>query len=528
MPAVPTERRDDLNTWVSASVGSLLTECVRRDPGRLALRWFNGPELLGLSWAELAARAAAGARLLNSPAARPGPVAIWANNSPNWYVALWATALAGRPLVPVNPHLTIEEAARIVIASGAGTVLMKTRDDADRVRLASALQPSPLAHDVSDLDEWSADVAQRAAETVFSPADDRARPESTFLIQYTSGTTGAPKGALLSHQVCVNAARTLTARLEPGAEEVWCSPIPLHHVGGSLALALGTAVAGGTYVMVSEFTGAAFAQAASQTRATLLGGVPTLFLRILEDPELEQVQLPHLRAMLVGGGSIPANLVGRLEDRFSAAVSVMYGQSEAPAITQSELGDPIDVKAATVGRPLPLRELRIVDPSTATSTPTGSVGEICVRTRVRMDGYLDDPAATSATIDSDGWLHTGDLGRLEEQGRLTFCGRLKEMIVRGGENIYAREVENVIESHPDVSHAAVVGLPDETWGEIVAAAVVPRPDTQLGSDELKAHVARHLAPFKRPVIWHITDQLPMTPSGKPQKFKIVETLSSEV
>jgi fatty-acyl-CoA synthase len=205
-------------------------------------------------------------------------------------------------------------------------------------------------------------------------------------------------------------------------------------------------------------------------------------------------------------------------------VMVMYGQSEAPAISTTRLDDTAQVKAQTLGRPLPHREIRIADTISGAEVGADQVGEIWVRTPVRMDGYLNRPEDTSNAVDAQGWLHTGDLGSLDREGLLHFHGRIKEVIVRGGENIYAREVEIAIESHPAVSLVAVVGLPDEHWGEIVAAVVVARPDELVTVEELAAHVAERLAPFKRPAQWHFAESLPLTASGKPQKFKIVDAL----
>ncbi len=205
----------------------------------------------------------------------------------------------------------------------------------------------------------------------------------------------------------------------------------------------------------------------------------------------------------------------------------MYGQSEAPAITQTGLNDSASVKAHTVGRALQHRELRIVGCATGSTVTAGRIGEICVRTPIRMDGYLNRPDDTRATIDEDGWLHTGDLGSLDPNGRLVFQGRLRDLIVRGGENIYAREVENAIESHPDVVEAAVVGLPDDRWGEIVAAAVVPRSGARLRKEDLNAWVAQRLAHFKRPKVWRVVTELPTTASGKPQKYKIIQSLKAQ-
>lgn len=511
-----------LTDWREATVGSLLEYAARTWPRRLALRWPTPTGLAALTWHEVWSKARECAALLRECSNAHAPVAIWAPNSAGWYVSLWAAALSGRVLVPINPALTDSE-VRIMLAESEASILLAAQRYRGRslIDIAQAMRSDlPALEDVWDISRWPAKSARAPT------ADPQILPPDTFTVQYTSGTTGTPKGAVLSHRACVNAACTMIPALEPTDHEIVCSPLPLHHIGALVAHALMLAVIGGTYVMLTDFSAEEFISAASQSHATILGGVPTVYLRVVDEPQLAQVRLPDVRVLMLGGASIPPALVARLEHHFGARVSVMYGQSEAPAITQTRLDDPPSVKANTVGRALPYRELRVVDSSTGEPAAVGMVGEICVRTPVRMDGYLHRPDATAATISGDGWLHTGDLGSLDAAGLLRFHGRLRDMIVRGGENIYAKEVEDAIESHPDVAQAAVVGLADEQWGEIVAAAVLPRGGVSLGSEELNTWVAQRLARFKRPAVWGIVDGLPTTASGKPQKFKIVETLNA--
>lgn len=300
--------------------------------------------------------------------------------------------------------------------------------------------------------------------------------------------------------------------------------MPLHHVGASVAHAIALATIAGTYVMLSGFSPKLMIESAQLSRATLLAAVPTVYLGILDDPELAAQNLPDLRVLMLGGASIAPTLVGRMESHFGARVAVLYGQSEAPAITQTRLNDDAHVKANTVGRPLPHRELQIVDRETGIELPDGSVGEVCVRTEVSMDCYLGRPDATAETIDKQGWLHTGDLGAVDSDGLLTFHGRVREVVIRGGENIYSREVENAVSAFPGVLQVAVIGLPDDRWGEIVAAVVVPVTGMSVTESALRQYATRDLAYFKRPERWYIVDDLPVTASGKIQKFKIMETI----
>lgn len=511
----------------SNTIGAMLRAAAREHPARPALQWSADGRLASLTWRDLVALAEAGATALRAGLPRNAPVAVWGVNSPAWVVLFYAAAFSGRPLVPINPNLTDAEVGVLLADSGASTVLADSAGGLlDRATQLCRRGGSEI--EVTDLQVWCDRLATVDAAAVDGVATVSVRPSDPFLIQYTSGTTGTPKGAVLSHQACLDAACAMTAHLRVNEHEIWCSPLPLHHVGGSVALALGPATLAGTYVMVTDFTAESFVSSAALSGATLLGGVPTLFLRILDDPELSTVQLPALSAVIVGGASIPPDLVERLERHFGAPAAVFYGQSEAPVITATDLDDAPAAKASTIGRPLPNRQVRIVDPSSGLPVSVGKTGEIVVRTPSAMAEYLNRPEQTAQAIDDDGWLHTGDLGSLDPAGRLHFRGRLKEMIVRGGENIYAVEVENAILSHPDVGQVAVVGLPHARWGEIVAAAVVPVPGTVLSADRLAAHVKAVLAPFKRPVRWQIADQLPMTASGKVQKFRIVEAMAADM
>lgn len=530
-PATPALQGNlaGLAQWRAATVGSLLADAVRHWPAGVALQWPTGEGLATLTWQQVWWRATAGATLLRRCSDISAPVAIWAPNSRGWYLSLWAVALSGRPLVPINPALTAAEVRVVLSDSGASTVLAaRSYRGRDLLQVARELKADlPVLSEVWDVEWWCS--AQESGARVPDPDDpsvDASQPSDAYVIQYTSGTTGAPKGAVLSHRTCVNAAGTILTALELTDHPICCSPLPLHHIGALVAHALALACTGGTYVMLGSFSAPEFLDAAAHSRATHLAGVPTAYLRLLDSPRLAHTPLPDVRVLMLGGASIPATLVSRLERHFGAAVSVMYGQSEAPAITTCRLDDPAWVKANTVGRALPHREMRIIDTVTGAPADPGGIGEICVRTPIRMDHYNNLPDATAAAIDAEGWLHTGDLGFVDADGLLHFHGRLRDMIVRGGENIYAREVEIAIETHPDVAQAAVVGLADPRWGEVIAAAVIPRAGTTICEDDLRAWITPRLAPYKRPTRWHFPDELPTTASGKPQKFKIVDALAS--
>jgi fatty-acyl-CoA synthase len=250
-----------------------------------------------------------------------------------------------------------------------------------------------------------------------------------------------------------------------------------------------------------------------------MAGVPTVLIALTEDPGFETRDLSSVRAALSGGALVAPNLVKRIEDRLGVRFSIIYGQTESsPVITQGRLDDSFDDRATTIGRPLPQTEVRIVDPLAGETVPCGVVGELCTRGYLVMLGYYEMPDATAAAIDEEGWLHTGDLASMDDRGYCRVEGRLKDMIIRGGENIFPREIEQRLFTHPAVGDAAVVGIPDEKWGEQVCAFVRAAPGAECGKEELDAYVRAELAAYKAPRIWVFVEEFPMTPSGKVQKF----------
>jgi fatty-acyl-CoA synthase len=332
-----------------------------------------------------------------------------------------------------------------------------------------------------------------------------------------------------------NVPRIATELFGLGAAPVWINAMPMFHVGGCGLSTVGPMTSLGTQVMLDRFDAALVLELVEAERATFLGGVPTMLLSLLEHPDFARRDLSSLRVVLSGGSAVAPELVSHIEGALGVRFLVAFGQTEAHGhVTQTRPDDtPVD-KAETIGLPLPFVEMRITDPASGTTLPRGAVGELCARHPLLMAGYFDDPAATAATIDADGWLHTGDLGTMDDRGYLRFTGRLKEVIVRGGENIHPREIEDVLFLHPAVAEAAVIGVPDARWGEQVAAFVrlhapVGAPaETAEGetADELRAHVRSMLAPQKVPVHWYFVASMPLNASGKVQKFALLEQWES--
>jgi fatty-acyl-CoA synthase len=300
---------------------------------------------------------------------------------------------------------------------------------------------------------------------------------------------------------------------------VWVNPMPMFHTAGCGLTTLGALQTGGRQVLTTSAEPGLLLSLIESQRATLMLCVPTILIRMLDHPDAAKRDLSSWRACTLGGAPVPPDIVQRARDELGIGVAIGYGQTEAsPYLTHTLLDDPNPDWITRVGQPLPQTELRIVSPDSDDLQPLGSIGEISARGYGIMRGYFDNEPATRAALAADGWLRTGDLGSIDELGYLHIQGRLKDMIIRGGENVFPREIEDVLFTHPGIANAAVVGLPDKEWGEIVAAFVQPRPGVDLATDELEAFCRRHLSSFKIPRVWRFVQQFPQTASGKIQKF----------
>jgi fatty-acyl-CoA synthase len=380
----------------------------------------------------------------------------------------------------------------------------------------------PALREAISLADWEGFIAS-GVPTERLPSVDPAAPAQ---ILYTSGTTGRPKGAVLHHRGLTNNARLSFEALGARPGDVTVNPMPLFHVAGGGLLTLGPIQSLGTHVLMPQFSPALVLELVETYRGAGLGGVPTMLTAILDHPDLARRDLSSLRYAVAGGAPVPPALVRRVEATLGVPFSIVYGQTESSCtVTFTRAGDTPDERAETVGRPLPHTEVTILDPATGAPLPAGEIGEICTRGYLVMSGYLDDPAATATAIDAGGWLHTGDLGSLDAHGCCRIAGRLKEMIIRGGENVYPREIEAVLAGHPGVAGAAVVGVPDVFWGEEVAAAIVAREGAAPSEAELTELCRRHLARFKVPSRWEFVDGLPLTPTGKVDKRRLGEQLA---
>ncbi|WP_246144869.1 AMP-binding protein [Actinacidiphila oryziradicis] len=511
------------------TVGSLLRDAVDQAPSVVALvegvpdpaarrRW---------TYAELFDEAEQAARALLGRF-RPGErVAVWANNLPEWILLEMAAALAGLTLVTVNPMLRENELLHVLGQSEAAGVFLvrEYRGNPMENTLAGLRTDLPQLRETVLFEEWAAFLASGSPTEVLPTVS----PDDPAQIQYTSGTTGTPKGAVLHHRGITNNARLSYVRafdMRPG--ESFVSPMPLFHTAGCVLTTLATIASQGTLVIPPWFDPALMLELIEAERSAVFGGVPTMLLAMLDHPRFGRTDLSSVRYALSGGATVPPDLVRRTESALGIPMANIYAQTEAsPGITMTALDDTPEDRAGTIGRPLPGCAIKIVDPRTGELRDRGETGELCTRGYHVMTAYFGMPQQTAETIDADGWLHTGDLANMDNRGYLRIDGRVKEMIIRGGENIYPREIEHVLLDHPAVAEAAVVGIPDPTWGEQVGAFIRLAAGRPADEDELSTYVRQNLAPHKTPRIWRFVTEFPMTGSGKIQKHRLREHVTTE-
>lgn len=447
-------------------------------------------------------------------------VAVWAPNIPEWVLLEYGCALAGMVLVTVNPSYQAGELAYVMRQSRAAGIFLLSEFRGNRMlaHLDSIRDQCPELRECILFSEWEdflATAGQRALPVV--TADD------ACMIQYTSGTTGFPKGALLHHRGLVNNGAHTHAVVGVELGSSGLGVMPLFHTSGCVLAVLGTLARRSTLILVEVFEPGLVLDLMEHYRVAVLLGVPTMLIALIEHSTFPERDLSAVRAITSGGSTVPANLVRRLEASVCAPFTIVFGQTEcSPVACMTRPDDSIEDKALTLGLPMPGVEVKIVDPETGATQPIGVLGEFCTRGYHVMHGYFDNPEATAKTIDAEGWLHTGDLCSMDQRGYCKIEGRLKDMIIRGGENIYPREIEELLFQHPAVGEVAVLGVPNERMGEEVAAFLRAAPGARLRRDELFAYVREHLSPQKTPRYWIEVAEYPLTGSGKIQKFALRE------
>ena len=518
-PAEPGEVRD-------VTVGDTLRHAAATVPERLALvdcvvdraarrQW---------TWAQFLADAERAARALLARFAPGDRVAVWAPNSADWVVLQQGVALAGMVLVALNPAYRAREMEYVLRQSGAVVLFcVDSHRDFPMRSLAEDLRAAvPELREIVSFADWDEFLAGGAADR---PLPEVA-PTDVVQIQYTSGTTGFPKGAMLHHKGLVNEATFVAERAGFGDGGVYVNAMPMYHIGGGAVTSFGAWAKRGTFVVLPGFDPAHVLEAFETYRGTHALLVPTMLIAVLDHPERGRRDLSSIQTIMSGAAAVPASLVRRTAAQLGCRFSILFGQTETHGvISQTRVTDAPDNQAGTVGQPLPQLEVKIADLATGDPVPVGENGEICCRGYQNMLGYYAQPEETAATIDDDGWLHMGDIGAMDERGYLTITGRAKDMIIRGGMNLYPAEIEGALTDHPAVETAAVIGVPDEVWGEQVGAVLRIRAGQgRPPITELTSFLRRRIAPHKTPVYWAFRDELPLTPSGKIQKFVLREDL----
>ena len=489
----------------------------------MALREVLADGSIGREWtyAQLLADVERCARALASRHPQGARIAIMGGNCPEWVLIELGAALAGLTAVTVNPSFTVREVRYVLEQSNSEAVYYQPHVRGSALRpivdeAAAGLAASAFIIDMED----HGDLFAGEGDGELRPTT----PHDIVMIQYTSGTTGFPKGVLLHQHGLVQSNYDLFARWHVVPGKMITCPFPLFHTAGSAINVLGTFAHGACLLLISVFDPVAVAKLIEREKPEFFGGVPTMIYAVIEAAKATGTDVSSVQTVVSGGAMVQPELNRAAQEVFGVPILIVYGQTETyPTITAGWTSDTGALLTETIGQPIPHIEVAILSPGDNSICAIGEQGEICMRGYNQMAGYNDNPQATAETIDKDGWLHTGDLGTMGANGYFKITGRVKEMIIRGGENLFPAEIEAALLEHPAIAEVACAGVPDEKWGEIVAAFLrladgFDRPS----DDELKAFIRERLSPQKTPAHWVWMKEFPLTGSGKIQKFQLAE------
>ena len=521
----------------------LLDETIGFNLRRMAERHADRDALVSchqdvrLTYGELDAAVDSVARALMALGLERGDrLGIWAPNRAEWVLTQFATARIGVVLVNINPAYRTSELRYALAQSGCRVLIAARRfKSSDYVAMVDEVRPDLRGLERVvwlDGDEWQELLS--AADGVSADAlEQRSKsltPDDPINIQYTSGTTGSPKGATLSHRNILNNGYFVGEGCGYSEEDRVCIPVPFYHCFGMVMGNLGAVTHGACMVVPqAAFEAEATLAAVADERCTSLYGVPTMFIAQLEHPSFPDFDLSSLRTGIMAGSPCPVEVMKRvIDDMHMSEVTICYGMTEtSPVSTQTAAGDPVEKRVSSVGRVHPHVEVQVVDED-GTVVERGEPGELCTRGYSVMKGYWEDPERTAEAIDTDGWMHTGDQATMDADGYLNIVGRIKDMVIRGGENVYPREVEEFLYTHPDVADVQVIGVPDARYGEELMAWVKLREGAAVTEEELRAYCREQIAHFKVPRYVRFTDDFPMTVTGKVQKFRLREVAIAEL
>jgi fatty-acyl-CoA synthase len=490
------------------------------------------------------------ARALLAVGVKPGAkVAIWATNIPQWYITFWATTKIGAILVTVNTAYKIHEAEYLFKQSDTHTVvLVEGFRDSNYSKIMAELCPElettvpgkplhakrlPFLRNVvtvgfrqkgcltwEELLERADNVPKEEVWRIAANVD----PHSVCNMQYTSGTTGFPKGVMLTHYNVVNDGKCIGDRMDLSTADRMMVQVPMFHCFGMVLAMTASMTHGTTLCPIPYFSPKSSLACINQEKITAFHGVPTMFIAMLEHPDFPKTDFSHMRTGIMAGSPCPVSKMQDVVNKMHMTeIVIVYGQTEAsPGCTMSSTDDPLEVRVNTVGRAMPEIECKIIDPETGKDLPVGEIGEFVARGYNIMKGYYKMPKATAEAIDKDGWLHTGDLACKTPEGNYRITGRLKDMIIRGGENIYPKEIEEFIYTHDKVKDVQVIGVPDEQYGEEICACIILKEGESMTEQEMKQYILDHMAKHKVPRYIDFVDGFPMNAAGKIQKFKMRE------
>ncbi|HLI72020.1 MAG TPA: AMP-binding protein [Ktedonobacteraceae bacterium] len=564
---------DGLSHWLAeesfplleTTVGDLLDQRAREMPDKPAVVYSGYPEFGGLldihwSYAGYRSRADTVAQGLMALGLHKGDhIAVWAANLPEWLLLQMAAAKAGLVLVTVNPALQAREVEYILKQGDIQALffMARVRDHDCLASIRSMIEPGEQIGELAStslprlryacllgaapaglLDQagwrpalFSEMVAGGNAISTEELHERQAsvKPHDTAMIQYTSGTTGFPKGAMLSHFSIINDAAAFMTRWGARSDDRACTAMPFFHVGGCVLAVLGSLYIGSTLHPMVAFDPLKALQILSAERCTTFGGVPTMLLAMLHHPDFEKYDLSALRGVASGATVVPVYLMEQVKERMGADVAITFGMTEtAGAISFTLPDDSFELKSATVGIPIDHVEVKVIDPTSGEIVPVDQPGELCCRGFLVMQGYYNMPERTAETIDRDGWLHSGDLATMDAHGYIKIVGRLKDMVIRGGENIYPREVEEFLIRHPKIADVQIVGVPDLFFGEELLAVIIPKTGEELSEEEVRAYCQGQISHQKIPRYIQFAQSFPMTATGKVQKFILRERAIMEL
>ena len=498
------------------------------------------------------------ARALISLGVKPGSkVAIWATNVPAWYITFWATTKIGAVLVTVNTAYKVHEAEYLLRQSDTHTLVMiENALDSDYRGIINELCPEiaestpgeplhckrlPFLRNVITVGfkmPGALTFEETFARADLTPLEEVQRlaaqvnPDDVCNMQYTSGTTGFPKGVMLTHRNVVNNGKCIGDRMGLSTADRMMIQVPMFHCFGMVLSMTSSMTHGATLCPMPYFQAGASLSCITQERITCFNGVPTMFIAMFNHPDYKKTDFSHMRTGIMAGSGCPPELMRRAaqpdEMNMRGIVSV-YGETESsPGATMSAWTDPLWLRTETVGYAFPHVECKVIDPDTGDELPAGVNGEFCSRGYNTMKGYYKMPEATRGTIDADNWLHSGDVACHDEDGNYIVTGRLKDMIIRGGENIYPKEIEEFIYTHPKVQDVQVIGVPDKKYGEEAAAFIILKAGEEVPEDEMRQFIKSHIARHKVPRYIRFVDEFPMNAAGKVLKYKMREAMAREL